>query len=208
MATNLKFTSAYLARFSGVAGNLGSTDFTYLALGSGLANLNTGLTNGNTYTSLDVAGTLYANVTAGQSITLVYGIYSQTLTVSTNTSAGASSIPVNSFVANATYAGGLVASIISTPSASTTLLDHERLRIPFTLGTPGLATGEEDITYYFSPSQANNFIIAELGWFVDNSGVANAGTLGAKAAYNLGTGQKTSLQSLQIQIAITPTSLY
>lgn len=218
MATNLTLTTPYLNVYNGTIGTppaifangqvttFAGTAVIFMALGDGLCIVNSNLVNGTAYTSLATTGLTKA-ITAGESLTLTSSIHTQVITAAANASIGATTISVNSFVANFNY-GTVPTSLISTPLVTNTVLDHERFRVAYATGQAGSAPGEFDMTIYVSPNQANNFVIAEIGFFDDSSGVTDAGVLLARGPFSLGTGQKTTLQSIQFKLAIIPTSTY
>ncbi len=72
---------------------------------TGDTTLSSGLTSGNAYTTLSVAAIAQAEA-VGDTLTMGLGSTTQTVTVSTAASIGATTIHVSSFVANAAYASG------------------------------------------------------------------------------------------------------
>lgn len=82
------------------------------------------------------------------------------------------------------------------PTVADTALGNERFRKQITKQTP-LGTGQLLTTAYISSAEANNFAIAELGWFAgpDSTDEPGTGVLLARVLYSK---QKSQLESLQI----------
>jgi hypothetical protein len=156
---------------------------TYIALGTGAGTLTSGLTNGNTYTSLAVTA-LNANIPAGASLTIINGTNTQVVTDSgSGASAGATTINVTSFVANTAYAVGT--GVVTTPLAADTRLLNETFRNVTTAGVVGGAAGEVLINLYIAPTDGASTTYLEVGWFggAAASASANTGVLVARAIY-------------------------
>lgn len=79
------------------------------------ATLTTALVSGTAYTTIDVSALTVA-ISSGDSLVIGSGSTTQTITANADTTAGATSIPVASFTANAAYANGTVVSFV--PSTS------------------------------------------------------------------------------------------
>jgi hypothetical protein len=155
----------------------------YVALGSGCGTLTNALTNGNTYTALQVTA-LPANVPAGASITVINGANTQVVTDSgSGALAGATVINVNSFIANNTYAIG--SGVVTTPIASDTKLFNETFRNVTSAGVIGGAAGEVLINLYIAPTDGATTTYLEVGYFGGGAvtASANTGVLVARAIY-------------------------
>lgn len=168
----------------------------YVAFGSGLATTTSALNNGTAYTSIACTALAQA-VTAGEQITVENATNSQVWTVSgSGAAAGATSIPVTSQNANATYAiGALVA---STPALAQTSLDNEQFRKAVT--SQNNATNAQLITtVYVNPNEGNGFSYAEVGWFAGSSasGTAGSGIMMARLLYVPSTA-KSNLVSIEV----------
>lgn len=194
--TNLIVDSGLNLLRDGLLGAVSDTQIHYVAVGTGCGVLATGLTNGQTaITSLLVAAGIPHALVSGQSLTLMNGASSQVVTTSSVVAQGATSIPVTSFTASATFAA-TTTSVTPTPAAGDTTLHNETFRKGFTLASPS-GTGQALTTVYLAPQDAN-IVIAEIGWFAGVNAISalNSGTLIARTLYNH---QHTNLESLQIQ---------
>src|SRR5690242_4288159 len=90
----------------------------YVGISPGCGIISSAITSGTPLTSLPLDATLPANLPSGQSLTVTDGTNSETVTVATGgVSAGASSIPINSWTPAHTYAAH-VTGCCPTPSAS------------------------------------------------------------------------------------------
>lgn len=178
----------------GLIGAATDTQIHFVALGTGCGVLATGLTNGQTgITSLAMSAGIPNALGSGQSLTMMNGASSQVVTTSSTVSAGATSIPVTSFTANANYSASTT-SVTPTPAAGDTTLHNETFRKAVTIqSAPG--AGQALTTLYLAPQDANS-VIAELGWFAgaSASGVAGSGALVAHVLYNHQHGATESLQ--------------
>jgi hypothetical protein len=148
---------------------------TYISIGAGLGTLSSALTSGQSYTSLALNAGIPIALVAGQSITLIdANADSQTVTVATGGAAqGATSIPVSSFTANATYAAG--SGVVTTPSANDQALNNELVRLAAPAGVAGAATGESLNSAYFSPATPSGTYI-EVGYWGGSTATASLGT--------------------------------
>lgn len=183
--TTAQITSAGQTLLAGrlISSTADSPLLTYVGLGLGCGLLTNALTNGNTYTSLQVPA-LTANVAAGASITIINGTNTQVVTDSgSGATAGATTINVNSFVANATYAIG--SGVVTTPIASDTRLFNESFRNVLSAGVTGGAAGEVLASLYVAPTDGATTTYIEVGWFAGNAATAsiNTGVLVARAVY-------------------------
>ena len=179
----------------GLIGAATDTQIHYVALGAGCGVLATGLTNGQTsITALAMAVGIPFALGNGQSLTLMNGASSQVVTTSSTVSAGATSIPVTSFTANANYSVSTTR-VTPTPAATDTTLHHETFRKAVTVQSAGSA-GVGTTTLYVAP-QDDNAVIAEIGWFAGASatGATGSGAMVARVLYNH---NHTNLESLQI----------
>lgn len=139
--------------------------FKYIALanGAGVTALTSALSNGQTYISLAV-GALPAAIASGTSIIIGAGTgQTQTVATSGSASVGATSISVNSFVANATYAIG------SNVSPQPTANDNPS-SLPGTLSSYSAALGSGSFSY------TNNVAIGPYTFDISGSPAASNGT--------------------------------
>ena len=148
---------------------------TYVAIGTGVGTLASGLTSGNTYTSLPLAAPLPTTLAAGQALTLLDASgHTQALTASgAGNTAGVTSITVNSFTANASYAAG--SALSTTPAATDTALYNESARVAALTGIPGGVAGESLLSAYFDPTTASGAYI-EVGYYGGSTATATSGT--------------------------------
>lgn len=179
----------------GLIGAVTDTQIHYVALGTGCGVLSSGLTNGTPYTALPMAAGIPHALTAGASLTIMAGASSQVVTVSgAGAAAGATSIPVTSFTANANYPAN-TSSVTPTPAAADTALHNETFRKSVSAqSAPG--TGQGLTTLYISPQDANS-VIAELAWFAGAAAGPTAGS-GVMIARTLYNHQHTNLESIQV----------
>lgn len=181
----------------GLIGAATDTQIHYVAVGTGCGVLATGLTNGQTgVVALAMSAGIPQALFAGVSLTLMNGGASQVVTVAAGGAAqGATSIPVNSFTANAAYAASTT-SVSTTPAVGDTTLHNETFRKAVTQQSAPSA-GQAQTTLYLAPQDANS-VIAEIGWFagVSATATANSGAMVARVLYNH---QHTNLESIQVQ---------
>jgi len=137
---------------------------TYVAVGTGCGTLSSGLTSGNAYTTLALTTGLPANVAAAASLTITDGTHNQVVTVTgAGALAGATSIPVVSFVASATFAPSATG-VVTTPQSSDLTLFNETSRLVATIGVAGAAAGESLNSAYFDPTTPSG-VYVEVGYF-------------------------------------------
>lgn len=184
--TTATITSAGLnviaAAMQGVTGAAASPSVTYVAVGTGAGLLSAALTNGTVYTTLSLQAGLPANIASNQSLTIVNGATSQTVTTNGTQTAGATSITVNSFMASANFAIG--SGVVNTPAATDTQLQNETLRKTVSGVIDGAGAGESLFSMYIGPTDLASMTLLEVGYFAGNaSGSANSGTLLARAIY-------------------------
>lgn len=150
---------------------------TWVAIGTGCGTLASALTDGQTYTALPLDAALPANLASGQSLTITNGILAQTVTTSGPVSAGALSIPVNSFIKNGTTAAHTTG-VAPTPLATDSMLYNEITRVAVIAGTAGANPGESLVAGYFDSTQATN-VYLQVGYFggASASATLNSGTL-------------------------------
>jgi hypothetical protein len=178
----------------GLIGAATDTQIHYVAIGTGCGVLATGLTNGQTgITALAMSAGIPFALGSGASLTLMNGASSQVITTSSSVSAGATSIPVTSFTANANYPA-TTSSVTPTPATSDTTLHNETFRKAVTVQSAGGA-GVATTTLFLSPQDAVS-VIAELGWFAGVSATSTPGS-GAMVARVLYNHQHTNLESVQ-----------
>lgn len=178
-----------------IRGAVTDTGIHYVALGGPFTTLTTGLTNGQSgITSLAVV-VLASLISSGASITLINASgTTQAVTLSSQANAGATSISVNSFTANAAYATG--SSVMRTPAAGQTALDSEQFRKALTTNSAP-ATGAGKTTTYIAPGEANTWTTEEIGWFAGSTATATAGS-GVMLARVLYHRAKAATESIQI----------
>lgn len=175
------FTNAGLTLLATAVQTAGaSVAVSYVALGTGCGTLASGLTSGTAYTSLPLDATLPANVGAGASLTITDGTNTQTVTCNGGASAGASSIPVNSFTAAATFAAHATG-VVPTPLASDLTLYNETVRVAANAGVAGANPGESLNSGYFDGTQSTAVYLG-VGYFGGSTASATlgSGTLIAK----------------------------
>lgn len=150
---------------------------TWVAIGTGCGTLSAALTSGVSYTSLALDAALPANLSSGQSLTITDGTHTQTVVTSGPVTAGALSIPVTSFIANANYSAHTTG-VAPTPQATDLALYNEVTRAAVITGTAGATPGESLVAGYFDSTQATN-IYLQVGYFggVSASSTLNSGTL-------------------------------
>lgn len=156
---------------------------TYVGLGKGCGLLTSQLTSGNTYTSLAISALVNA-VPAGASLTIINGTNTQVVTDSgSGAIAGATTINVNSFVANATYV--VNSGVVTTPLAADTRLFNETFRNVTSAGVVGGAAGEVLASLYIAPTDGATTTYLEVGWFAGAAATSsvNTGVLVARAVY-------------------------
>lgn len=163
-------------------GTPGQPQITYVAIGTGCGTLTNGLVNGNVYTTLQVSA-LPANIAAGQSLTIYDGTHNQVLTeAGGGATAGATSITVSSFTANATYAIGT--GVVTTPAATDTSLFNETFRNATTSSAVGGSAGEVLLSLYIAPTDGATATYLEVGYFAGSATASlGSGTLVARALY-------------------------
>jgi hypothetical protein len=155
----------------------------YVALGLGCGLLTNALTNGNTYTALQVPALAVA-VPANASLTIINGANTQVVTDSgAGAIIGATVINVISFVANHAYPTG--SGVVTTPLAADVTLFNEAFRNVTTSGVTGGAPGEVLASLYIAPTDGASTTYLEVGWFggAAATGAANTGVLIARAIY-------------------------
>lgn len=136
---------------------------TWVAIGTGAGTLSSALTNGVMYTSIHLNAGTPANLASGQSMTLYDGTNTQTVTTSGTVTAGATSIPVTSFTASATFAINTTG-IAPTPAATDLVLYNEIARVAVSANVTGASAGETLVNAYFDGTQATNLYM-QVGYF-------------------------------------------
>lgn len=178
---------------------------TYAALGTGCGTLASALTSGSPYTSLPLAAGLPAPLAVGQSLTLIdAGGDTQVVSVAAPGAAvGATSIPVASFTASATFAIG--SGVAPTPSVTDTTLFNETYRIVAPAATAGGSAGESLTRVYFDPS-APTATYLEIGYYAGTaSGALGSGTLLARAAIFWAHAQNADSMTHQLDTTLSLT---
>lgn len=116
--TNTTSASALAAFLTKQKINLGATTVGTLASGT---TTTSGLTSGYTYSTLTLNGPLVASITAGTSLNIVSGSNTQTVTLSAAAAAGATTISVTPFTANADYPASAIVQNIQTTATTTSV---------------------------------------------------------------------------------------
>jgi hypothetical protein len=142
----------------------------------GCGTLASALASGTAYTSLSLNAGLPVALSAGQSLTITNGTSTQTVTTSGPASIGATSIPVNSFTANANYAIN-VTGVCPTPLATDTALYNgsSAIRVAATAGVAGSNPGESLSAGYFDGTQATAIYML-VGYFGGSTATSTPGT--------------------------------
>lgn len=147
----------------------------YVAIGAGCGALASGLTNGNSYSSLSLAAGLPVALAGGATLTITDGVNSQSVTVtSAGATIGATSIPVTLFVASYTFAA-TTTGVAPTPAATDLALYNEIVRAQATPGVAGANPGESLNNGYFDGTQPTN-VYMQVGYF---GGSAATGAIGS-----------------------------
>lgn len=179
-----------------LAGIAQSPAIAYVALGTGAAQLAVPLIAGVPYTTLAV-NALPAGLTSGQSLTILYQTNSDTVTLAGPASAGATSIPIQSWTPAFAYPAG--AGLVNTPSVLDTQLQAEVVRKATGAGSAGAAAGESLHSAYFGISDLPGTTFLEAGFYGGPSANAQSGS-GVLIARGLLWWQHTSSDSSLIQL--------
>lgn len=161
--TTATITQAGLTLLASALINSGvDASISYVAIGTGAATLSSGLSSGVPIISLPV-NALPAAIAAGQSLTIIYSTYTDTVTV-TNAGAavGATSIPINSWTPAFSYPSG--SGLVNTPAVTDTALQAEVTRAEVSAGTVGANPGETLVSGYFDPTTATGTYL-EVGYY-------------------------------------------
>ena len=167
-----------------VAQSGAQTSMTYVGISLGCGTLASGITAGVPVTSLALDGTLPANLTGGQSLTVTDGSNTETVTVgSGGASAGTSAISINSWTPANTYAAHTTG-VAPTPLSTDTALYAESVRVGANPGVAGASAGETLVSAYFDGTQATGVYLL-VGYFGGTAtGTTGTGTLvGADVQY-------------------------
>lgn len=135
------------------------------------------LTSGQAYTALPLDAGLPATLAAGAALTLTDGTNVQTLTVAVpGAPAGATSIPVTSFIASAAFAAHTTA-VGPTPQGSDTALYNgtNAVRVAANPGFSGAAPGESLSAGYCDGTQPTALYLL-VGFFGGNTATGTPGT--------------------------------
>lgn len=146
----------------------------YVAVGTGCGTLASPVSAGVPITSLALNAALPANVAASASVTVTDGTNTETVTCNGGASAGAASIPINSWTPAHSYAANTTG-VIPTPTASDTALYNEVARIAATAGVAGANPGESLSSGYFDGTQATNVYLG-VGFFGGSTATSSLGT--------------------------------
>lgn len=146
----------------------------YVSISTGCGTLGSSLSASNTYTGLSLTGTLPANLSSGQSLTITDGANSQVVTTSGSVLAGASTIPVNAFICLFNFVAGS-AGVAPTPQATDVALYNEGIRVALLAAGAGAAAGETLAQGYMDGTQASGVYLA-VGYFGGSTATSSAGT--------------------------------
>jgi hypothetical protein len=147
---------------------------TYVAIGTGAGTLSGAVTSGVPLTSLPLDATLPANIGAGASLTVTDGTNSETVTCNGGASAGATSIPINSWTPAHNYAAHTTG-VAPAPLAADTGLYNEMQRVSANTGVAGASPGESLNSGYFDGTQATA-VYMQVGYVGGSTATASANT--------------------------------
>jgi hypothetical protein len=147
---------------------------TYVAIGNGAGTLSGAVTAGVPITSLALDATLPANIAASASLTLTDGTNTETVTCNGGATAGANSIPINSWTPVHNYAAHVTA-VTPTPLAADSALYNELVRVGATVGVAGASPGESLNSGYFDGTQATH-VYLQVGYFGGSTATSGLGT--------------------------------
>lgn len=147
---------------------------TYISIGTGCGTPSGAISSGTPITSISLDATLPANIAAAASLTVTDGTNSETVTCNGGASAGASSIPINSWTPAHSYAAHTT-TIVPTPLAADTSLYNETQRIAATAGSAGGSPGESLNSGYFDGTQTTA-VYAQVGFYGGSTATSSLGT--------------------------------
>jgi hypothetical protein len=147
---------------------------TFVSVGGGCGTLSAAVTSGVPLTSLPLDGTLPANVAASAQLTVTDGANFETVTCNGGASAGASSIPINSWNPAHNYAAHATA-VAPTPLITDTAIYNELVRVGTTPGVAGASPGESLSSGYFDGTQASK-VYMQVGYYGGATATATLGT--------------------------------
>lgn len=149
----------------------------YVAIGTGAGTSSGAIASGTPITSIALDATTPANIGSAASLTVTDGVNSETVTTSGAVSAGASSIPINSWTPVHSYAAHTTG-IVPTPLVTDLTIYNELYRVAANVGTAGANPGESLNSGYFDGTQATH-VFMSVGYFGGStaSGSLNSGTL-------------------------------
>jgi hypothetical protein len=146
----------------------------YVAVGKGAGTLSAAVTSGVPLTSLPLDAALPANVGAGAQVTITDGINTETATCNGGATAGATSIPINSWTPTHNYAAHTTG-VIPTPLAADTAMYNEVARVSANAGSAGANPGESLTNAYFDGTQPTA-VYMQVGYFGGTTATATLGT--------------------------------
>ena len=146
----------------------------YVALSTGCGALGAQLTVGTNYTSLQLVGSVPANLAGGQALLLSDGTNTQTVVTNGAASAGASSIAVVAFTASATFVAN-VTGIAPIPRSSDISLYNESVREIILANGAGASAGETLASGYCDGTQPSAVYML-VGYFGGASATGTVGT--------------------------------
>ena len=146
----------------------------YVGISPGCGTLSGAITSGVAVTSLPLDATLPANLSSSQQLTVTDGTNSETVTTSGTVTAGATSIPINSWTPAHSYAAHTTG-VAPTPLASDISLYNETQRLVVSAAAAGAAAGESLISSYFDGTQPTAVYLL-VGYFGGASATSATGT--------------------------------
>lgn len=146
----------------------------YNRTSTGSTTLTANLNNGTVYTTIAVAATTFSGA-VGDTITITHSSTTQTLTVTTAFSVGATTITVSSFTASTNYISGDVAAKVTqwTNLAITQSLDNQTLSAVHSVSTPLPAVNGDYVDIQCDPAAVNGWSVQtnNTGVFLDPIGL-------------------------------------
>ena len=146
----------------------------YVGISPGCGTLSGAIASGVAITSLPLDATLPANLSSSQQLTVTDGTNSETVTTSGTVTAGATSIPINSWTPAHNYSAH-VTGVCPTPLASDVALYNETQRVAVTAAAAGASAGESLLSTYYDGTQPTAVYLL-VGYFGGASATSATGT--------------------------------
>lgn len=146
----------------------------YVGISPGCGTLSGAIASGTPITSLPLDAALPANLSSSQQLTVTDGTNSETVTTSGTVTAGATSIPINSWTPAHNYAAHTTG-VCPTPLASDVALYNETQRLAVTASAAGSSAGESLLSTYFDGTQPTAVYLL-VAWFGGASATSATGT--------------------------------